>query len=158
MMNILGCDWHFMILDNFLILLNRSHFSTDVSHHWQQHVLTPLLLPPDTLESLERGEMVRDYNQNNTGTSPGSQSEDEEDPRTPTSVSSQGSQGYDSAGSDFVDIEGFSSNIGQDSSLNELNIQVSGQTQVFFWNPNSSTWVLGCRHLVVSTRSWETTV
>lgn len=81
---------------------------------------------PDTLESLERGEMVRDYNQNNTGTSPGSQSEDEEDPRTPTSVSSQGSQGYDSAGSDFVDIEGFASNIGQDSSLNELNIQASG--------------------------------
>ena len=84
----------------------------------------PLL---DTLESLERGEMVKDYNANTTstsggGTSTGAESEDDEDPRTPTSVSSQGSQGYDSAGSDFVDIEGFQQI--PDAALNELNIQV----------------------------------
>ena len=63
--------------------------------------------------------MVKDYNANTTG---GADSEDEEDPRTPTSVSSQGSQGYDSAGSDFVDIEGFTSI--PDSSLPELQLQV----------------------------------
>ena len=73
----------------------------------------------DHLEQLERGEMVKDYNANTTG---GGDSEDEEDPRTPTSVSSQGSQGYDSAGSDFVDIEGFTSI--PDSSLPELQLQV----------------------------------
>ena len=39
----------------------------------------------ETLEALERGEMVRDYNQNTTNID----SEDEDDPRTPTSVSSQ---------------------------------------------------------------------
>jgi hypothetical protein len=67
---------------------------------------------------LERGELVKDYNSNTTGT----ESEDDEDPRTPTSVSSQGSQGYDSAGSDFVDVEGFTAI--PDSSLPELNLQV----------------------------------
>ena len=66
---------------------------------------------------LERGLMVRDYNSNLNG----ADSEDDEDPRTPTSVSSQGSHGYDSAGSDFVDVEGFTI---PDSSLPELNIQV----------------------------------
>ena len=59
-------------------------------------------------------------------TSGGADSEDEEDPRTPTSVSSQGSQGYDSAGSDFVDIEGFASI--PDSSLPELQLQVIKKT------------------------------
>lgn len=99
----------------------------------------------DTLESLERGEMVKDYNANSTSTSNGTnangrnnpahngnmaalgtESEDEDEPRTPTSVSSQGSQGYDSGGSDFVDIEGFS--VIPDSSLPELNLQVSYST------------------------------
>ena len=82
----------------------------------------------DTLESLERGEMVKDYNANSTsgnGTANGgAESEDEEDPRTPTSVSSQGSVGYDSTGSDFVDIEGFTTI--PDTSLPELNLQVRG--------------------------------
>ena len=63
--------------------------------------------------------MIKDYNANTTN---GADSEDEEDPRTPTSVTSQGSQGYDSAGSDFVDIEGFTSI--PDSSLPELQLQV----------------------------------
>lgn len=110
----------------------------------------------DTLESLERGEMVKDYNANNSNgrgsnsaasttvtangatpavavvrhANPGNArmnqvetSEDEmSNPRTPTSVSSQGSQGYDSAGSDFVDIEGFTAI--PDTSLPELNLQV----------------------------------
>jgi hypothetical protein len=67
---------------------------------------------------LERGQMVRDYNCNLNG----ADSEDDEDPRTPTSVSSQGSHGYDSAGSDFVDVEGFTTIPA--SSLPELNIQV----------------------------------
>ena len=54
-------------------------------------------------------------------------SEDEmSNPRTPTSVSSQGSQGYDSAGSDFVDIEGFTAI--PDTSLPELNLQVAKGT------------------------------
>ena len=66
--------------------------------------------------------MKKDYNANTTG----GDSEDEEDPRTPTSVSSQGSQGYDSAGSDFVDIEGFSQITPlPDSSLPEISLQVS---------------------------------
>ena len=39
----------------------------------------------DTLEALERGGMVKDYNSNSTNLD----SEDEEDPRTPASVSSQ---------------------------------------------------------------------
>ena len=39
----------------------------------------------DTLEALERGGMVKDYNANSTNLD----SEDEEDPRTPASVSSQ---------------------------------------------------------------------
>lgn len=101
------------------------------------------MLLPHTLESLERGEMVKDYNANSTSTSNGTnangrnnpahngnmaalgtESEDEDEPRTPTSVSSQGSQGYDSGGSDFVDIEGFS--VIPDSSLPELNLQSSG--------------------------------
>lgn len=72
---------------------------------------------PHTLEALERGGMVKDYNANSTNLD----SEDEEDPRTPASVSSQGSQGYSSAESDFVDIEGFSSM--PDTSLPELNLQ-----------------------------------
>ena len=65
--------------------------------------------------------MKKDYNANTTS----GDSEDEDDPRTPTSVSSQGSQGYDSAGSDFVDIEGFSQiNTLPDSSLPEISLQV----------------------------------
>ena len=40
---------------------------------------------PHTLEALERGAMVKDYNSNSTNLD----SEDEEDPRTPASVSSQ---------------------------------------------------------------------
>ena len=40
---------------------------------------------PSTLEMLERGEMVKDYNSNSTSLD----SEDDEDPRTPASVSSQ---------------------------------------------------------------------
>jgi hypothetical protein len=75
---------------------------------------------PETLEALERGEMVRDYNQNTTNLD----SEDEDDPRTPTSVSSQGSQGYESTGSDFVELESFTSI--PDSSLPELNLQAIG--------------------------------
>merc|ERR1712156_1212806 len=76
---------------------------------------------PDALPALERGEMKKDYNANTTN---GVESEDEEDPRTSTSVSSQGSQGYDSAGSDFVDIEGFSQiNTLPDSSLPEISLQ-----------------------------------
>eukprot|EP00095_Tigriopus_kingsejongensis_P007636 maker-scaffold1040_size68023-snap-gene-0.20 protein:Tk07636 transcript:maker-scaffold1040_size68023-snap-gene-0.20-mRNA-1 annotation:"forkhead box protein n1" len=115
------------------------------------------MLLPHTLESLERGEMIKDYNANSTSTSTNSPSasatsrtagagnlngasmahnsnkvptmgnetsEDEEEPRTPTSVSSQGSQGYDSGGSDFVDIEGFTAI--PDSSLPELNLQANG--------------------------------
>ena len=85
----------------------------------QHKVKKIFLFITDHLEQLERGEMVKDYNANTTG---GGDSEDEEDPRTPTSVSSQGSQGYDSAGSDFVDIEGFTSI--PDSSLPELQLQV----------------------------------
>jgi hypothetical protein len=73
---------------------------------------------PHTLEALERGAMVKDYNANSTNLD----SEDEEDPRTPASVSSQGSQGYGSTESDFVDIEGFSSAM-PDTSLPELNLQ-----------------------------------
>ena len=87
-------------------------------------VLNVHIFPTDHLEKLERGEMVKDYNANTT--SGGADSEDEEDPRTPTSVSSQGSQGYDSAGSDFVDIEGFASI--PDSSLPELQLQVIKKT------------------------------
>ncbi len=75
---------------------------------------------------LERGEMKKDYNANTTSpTGASGDSEDEEEPRTPTSVSSQGSQGYDSAGSDFVDIEGFSQITPvPDTSLPELSLQV----------------------------------
>ena len=40
---------------------------------------------PHTLEALERGAMVKDYNANSTNLD----SEDDEDPRTPASVSSQ---------------------------------------------------------------------
>ena len=70
--------------------------------------------------------MVKDYNANTTngGGGGGAESEDEDDPKSPTSISSQSSsQGYDSAGSDFVDIEGFASI--PDSSLPELQLQVS---------------------------------
>jgi hypothetical protein len=78
---------------------------------------------PESLPALEKGEMKKDYNANTTGVD----SEDEEDPRTPTSVSSQGSQGYDSAGSDFVDIEGFSQITPlPDSSLPEISLQSRG--------------------------------
>jgi len=75
---------------------------------------------PHTLEALERGGMVKDYNANSTNLD----SEDDEDPRTPASVSSQGSQGYGSVESDFVDIEGFSSM--PDTNLPELNLQATG--------------------------------
>ncbi len=71
--------------------------------------------------------MVKDYNANSTSVTNGVESEDEEDPRTPTSVSS--SQGYDSAGSDFVDIEGFTAI--PDSSLPELNLQVRRRGVIF---------------------------
>ena len=86
--------------------------------------IVALLLLPDTLEKLERGEMIKDYNANTrVGDGGGAESEDEDDPKSPTSISSQSSsQGYDSAGSDFVDIEGFA-NI-PDSSLPELQLQV----------------------------------
>lgn len=91
------------------------------------HAIKKGMAMPDTLESLERGELVRDYNSNTTSSTSPSHSEDlDDEPRTPTSVSSQGSQGYDSAGSDFIDIEGFSTNCIPDSSLNELNIQATG--------------------------------
>lgn len=87
------------------------------------------MVHPHTLEKLERGEMVKDYNANTTGSGNGggggADSEDEDDPGSPTSISSQSSsQGYDSAGSDFVDIEGFASI--PDSSLPELQLQASG--------------------------------
>ena len=78
--------------------------------------------------------MIKDYNANTPGstntTSSGANnriaelSEDDDDPKTPTSLSSQSSsQGYDSAGSDFVDIESF--NTIPDSSLQELQLPVS---------------------------------
>jgi len=89
------------------------------------------MVHPHTLEKLERGEMVKDYNANTTNNGNagvngnGADSEDEDDPKSPTSISSQSSsQGYDSAGSDFVDIEGFASI--PDSSLPELQLQASG--------------------------------
>lgn len=85
------------------------------------------MVHPHTLEKLERGEMIKDYNANTTngGGNGGNDSEDEDDPKSPTSISSQSSsQGYDSAGSDFVDIEGFASI--PDSSLPELQLQASG--------------------------------
>jgi hypothetical protein len=94
---------------------------------------------PDCLPALERGEMKKDYNANTTN---GVESEDEEDPRTPTSVSSQGSQGYDSAGSDFVDIEGFSQITPiPDSSLPEISLQSGvydelGDDRLNFGTPN----------------------
>jgi len=94
---------------------------------------------PDLLPALERGEMKKDYNANTTN---GVESEDEEDPRTPTSVSSQGSQGYDSAGSDFVDIEGFSQITPiPDSSLPEISLQSGvydelGDDRLNFGTPN----------------------
>lgn len=83
--------------------------------------------------------MIKDYNANSTKSGGGGgnttpavavqESEDEEDPKTPTSLSSQSSsQGYDSAGSDFVDIEGFPAI--PDSSLPELQLQVGGQGNV----------------------------
>jgi len=92
------------------------------------------MVHPHTLEKLERGEMIKDYNANTTGSGGGgagggagngAESEDEDDPKSPTSISSQSSsQGYDSAGSDFVDIGGFASI--PDSSLPELQLQASG--------------------------------
>jgi len=84
---------------------------------------------PETLEALERGGMVKDYNSNSTNLD----SEDEEDPRTPASVSSQGSQGYGSTESDFVDMDGFQTMQTQDtSSLPELNLV--GQCYLFQGN------------------------
>lgn len=84
---------------------------------------------PETLEALERGGMVKDYNSNSTNLD----SEDEEDPRTPASVSSQGSQGYGSTESDFVDMETFPSLQNTDtSSLPELNLV--GQCYLFQGN------------------------
>ena len=80
--------------------------------------------------------MIKDYNANTTN---GADSEDEEDPRTPTSVTSQGSQGYDSAGSDFVDIEGFTSI--PDSSLPELQLQVHYMKQHY-----RKVYMLFCCH------------
>ena len=83
--------------------------------------------------------MKKDYNANTTS----GDSEDEDDPRTPTSVSSQGSQGYDSAGSDFVDIEGFSQiNTLPDSSLPEISLQVQKKQkpQSLLKNSNSSVY------------------
>ena len=74
---------------------------------------------PNTLEALERGEMVKDYNANTASLD----SEDDEDPRTPASVSSQGSQGYASAENDFIDMEGFPTV--PDNSMPELNLQVN---------------------------------
>jgi hypothetical protein len=68
----------------------------------------------ETLELLERGQLVKDYNANMTG----GDSEDEDDPRTPTSVSSQESQGLD-----FVDVEAFT--VIPDCALPELNLQVN---------------------------------
>jgi len=75
---------------------------------------------PNTLEALERGEMVKDYNANTASLD----SEDDEDPRTPASVSSQGSQGYASAENDFIDMEGFPTV--PDNSMPELNLQAVG--------------------------------
>lgn len=84
---------------------------------------------PETLEALERGGMVKDYNSNSTNLD----SEDEEDPRTPASVSSQGSQGYGSTESDFVEMETFPSLQNTDtSSLPELNLV--GQCYLFQGN------------------------
>ena len=68
----------------------------------------------ETLEMLERGQLVKDYNANMTGVD----SEDEDDPRTPTSVSSQEGQGMD-----FVDVEAFT--VIPDCALPELNLQVN---------------------------------
>ena len=82
------------------------------------------------MEKLERGEMVKDYNANTTNNAT-NESEDEDDPKSPTSISSQSSsQGYDSAGSDFVDIEGFAAI--PDSSLPELQLQV--RFFLFYWS------------------------
>jgi len=82
---------------------------------------------PETLEALERGGMVKDYNSNSTNLD----SEDDEDPRTPASVSSQGSQGYGSTESDFVDMDGFQS-MQDTTSLPELNLV--GQCYLFQGN------------------------
>ncbi len=93
-----------------------------MSRRFLEQILEIIYLFSDCLPALERGDLKKDYNANTTNL----ESEDEEDPRTPTSVSSQGSQGYDSAGSDFVDIEGFSQITPiPDSSLPEINLQVS---------------------------------
>lgn len=85
--------------------------------------------------------MIKDYNANSTNGGGGvvitnanarvsnaPEEDDEEDPRTPTSMSSQGSQGYDSAGSDFIDIEGFQQI--PDSSLHELSLQVKKKIEL----------------------------
>ncbi len=77
--------------------------------------------------------MVRDYSSNGAPGASGVESEDEEEsPHTPTSVSS--SQGYDSAGSDFVDIEGgFPSGVQQaDRGLAEFGIQVGSLSPAAF--------------------------
>ena len=95
------------------------------------------ILCADTLEALERGGMVKDYNSNSTNLD----SEDEEDPRTPASVSSQGSQGYGSTESDFVDIEGFQS-MQDTTSLPELNL--TGQVDTITLLPSVHTVVWSC--------------
>ena len=69
---------------------------------------------PETLEFLERGELVKDYNANMTSLD----SEDDEDPKTPASITSQEGHGLD-----FVDVEAFS--VIPDNSLPELNLHVS---------------------------------
>jgi hypothetical protein len=69
----------------------------------------------ETLELLERGELVRDYNAN----MPGGDSEDEDDPRTLMSVSSQESK----LGPNFVDIDAFT--VIPDCDLPEFNMQVN---------------------------------
>ncbi len=90
------------------------------------------MILPDTLEMLERGEMVKDYNANSrstagssvssNGNASGLESEDEDDPRTPASCASASSQFDGLQGSDFVDIEGFTAI--DNSALPEINLQV----------------------------------
>ncbi len=100
-----------------------------------------LSLCTDTLESLARGEMVRDYSSSSPpppaaavpSSSPiGMESEEEEeDPSTPVSVSS--SQGYDSAGSDF-DLEGLTASVvGQQNPEVHLQVTIAAFTRLVGW-------------------------
>ena len=94
---------------------------------------------PNTLESLERGEMVKDYSSGNgnhtkrqTPTTTTTSNATTSDPMTPTSLSS--SQGYDSAGSDFIDIEGVvtaSLNASSSPSEEELSLQANNSSANF---------------------------